>query len=320
MVKILLVFAFILGPSVTFSGDTFTGFTNDKPSGVKKSIPQLIRTVRARISSLHYKWDLSLFPEDGWESEGYSVDGMPLIYWKCGDPKNSAQSALVLSSVHSDEVTPVYFGFRLVEWLKARPELCKDRFIVVAPLVNPDGFLRYSKGTRTNFNKVDINRNFETPEWAATAQKVWKEKYKSIRRYYPGSQGNSEPETRFQAWLMDQFKPIKILSVHAPLNILDYDGPVDDKAINFMQSYINSCDALKNAIKTATPDLRFFAYGQFPGSLGNFAGKHRGIPVITTELPTTKADEAPRYFSMMEKGMRVFFEFELKDIPVKAGI
>src|SRR5690606_41921411 len=67
--------------------------------------------------------------------------------------------------VHGDEVTPVYFGFRVVEWLKARPEICEKAFVVVAPIINPDGFLRYTSGTRTNYNKVDLNRNFDTPEW-----------------------------------------------------------------------------------------------------------------------------------------------------------
>lgn len=294
--------------------------SGDKPSGVKKSTSELLSDIRARVVKLKYKWDLSFFTDQGWAVWGHSVDGYPLLYWTCGDPKKRDQSSLILSAVHGDEVTPVYFGFRIVEWLKARPELCKNRFVVVAPIVNPDGFLRYTRGTRTNFNKVDVNRNFHTPDWAVNAHKIWKEKYKSMRRYYPGDSAGSEPETKFQAWLINEYQPTKVLSVHAPLNILDYDGPADDRAVNFMQSYISSCDTLKNAIKTATPNLRLFAYGQFPGSLGNYAGKQRGIPVITAELPTTKAEEAPGYFSMMEKGTRTFIEFELKDVPVKAAV
>ena len=274
--------------------------------------------LKSRAQRLHFNWDASLFTDSGWEVQGTSVDGYPLIYWKCGDA-TKPNSSLVLSAVHGDEVTPVYFGFKVVQWLKEHPELCADRQVIVAPIVNPDGFLRYTRGTRTNFNKVDLNRNFKTPDWAISAHRIWKERYKAMRRYYPGDQPESEPETKFQAWLIDNFKPVKILSVHAPLNILDYDGPSDDKAVNFVQTYINSCDLLKTAIKKATPQLRFFAYGQFPGSLGNFAGKQRGIPTITAELPSIRAEKASEYFRVMEKGTRVFLDQEIQDSPVRAA-
>lgn len=285
----------------------------------KKTAPELIAKLKERILKLNYKWDLSVFINEGWEIGGYSVDGNPLIYWKCGDQEKALNSSLVLSAVHGDEVTPVFFGFRLVEWLKARPEICKNKFIVIAPIVNPDGFLRYSKGTRTNFNKVDINRNFDTPDWAVSAQKLWKERYKSMRRYYPGDTGGSEPETVFQKWMIQTYRPIKIMSVHAPLNMLDYDGPADQKTINFMKSYVESCEMLKEAVKKATPDLRFFAYGLFPGSLGNYAGRQRGIPVLTAELPSVDASMAAHYFSALENGTRTFFEYELKDSPIRSA-
>lgn len=293
--------------------------TEEKSKVVKKNIPQLFSRLRERINQLKFNWDLSILNESGWHTGGYSVDGYPLIYWECGEKDKTNNSALILSSVHGDEVTPVYFGFRIVEWIKARPELCKDRHIVIAPFVNPDGFFRYSRGTRTNFNKVDLNRNFNTPDWAITAQKTWREKYKGLRRYYPGNQGGSEPETIFQQWLVDEYKPVKILSVHAPLNMMDYDGPVDQKTVSFMKSYIESCDQLREAVTKATPELKFFAYGLFPGSLGNYAGRQRGIPVLTAELPSTNANMAGHYFSMMEKGTKIFLDYELKDSPVRAA-
>lgn len=275
---------------------------------------ELLQRVQARADRLKFGWEKSIFQMLNYEVGGQSVTGLPLIYWTCGDP-NSPNRSLVLSSVHGDEITPVYFGFRLIHWLLEKPERCQGRFIVVAPLVNPDGFLRYSRGTRTNQNKVDLNRNFDTPEWAAQARKVWKERYSARRRYFPGEKPGSEPETRFQKWLIGEFRPTKILSIHAPLNILDYDGPTDDRAINFMQTYVDSCEELKKAMRTATPDLRFFAFGNFPGSLGNYAGKQRGIPTITTELPSTNPTRAARYFKMMAKGTETFLKFELKDAP-----
>ncbi len=293
--------------------------SRETPSNVKKNPAEFITKLKQRIQKLNYKWDLSVFVDDGWEIGGYSIDGNPLIYWKCGDNSSTSNTSLVLSAVHGDEVTPVFFGFRLVEWVKARPELCKNKSIVIAPIVNPDGFMRYSKGTRTNFNKVDINRNFDTPDWAANALKMWKERYQSLRRYYPGDKGGSEPETVFQQWLVSTYKPSKIMSVHAPLNMLDYDGPADQKTISFMKSYIDSCEVLKEAVKKATPELRFYAYGLFPGSLGNYAGRQRGIPVLTAELPSVDPALAAHYFSVLEKGTRTFFEYNIKDSPIRSA-
>lgn len=278
----------------------------------------LLQKLHTRIKNLKFSWDLKIFEPTDLQIGGKSVGGLPLTYWTCGDPSSSNRS-LILAAVHGDEVTPVYFGFKAIEWLKNSENLCKNKFVIVAPIVNPDGFLRYSRGTRTNYNKVDINRNFDTPDWAKHARQVWKSKYSSRRRYFPGDKANSEPETQFQKWLISHFKPTKILSIHAPLNILDYDGPVDDKAVSFMQTYVDSCEELKKAIKTATPDLRLFAFGNFPGSLGNYAGKQRGIPTITTELPSTNPRHAQKYFAMMEKGTRTFLEFELRDSPSEAS-
>jgi murein peptide amidase A len=276
-------------------------------SGIARAdgdVDALLTEIKKTVRTRAYKWDLSVFSAEGLKVQGQSVGQRPLVYYTCGD-KDSGNNSLILSTVHGDEVNPAYFGFRLIEWLRARPELCQKGFVVIAPLVNPDGFLRYTKGTRTNANKIDVNRNFDTPEFAQLAMKLWKEKFKS-RRYYPGEKPASEPETQFQKWLIDEFKPNKILSIHAPLNILDYDGPSDADTQAFSKSYIDSCEYLKTAIQKATPSLKFFAYGIFPGSLGNYAGKQRGIPTFTVELPTTDASLAGQYFGDLETGTRLF--------------
>lgn len=280
---------------------------------VKKSIPDLVKAIKKRVKKYH--WDYSLFPETGWKkSQIASSDGNPLIYYTCGD-ENAKNRSLILSAVHGDEITPVYYGFRLVEWLKARPELCVDRFVVVAPIVNPDGFLRYTSGTRTNYNKVDLNRNFSTPEWKKSATKLWKNRYKKRRRYFPGHHPDSESETIFQKWLISEFRPKKILSVHAPLNFLDYDGPKSKLEQEFSEDYLASCKELKYKIMAATPGLRYHAYRTFPGSLGNYAGKWLGIPTLTAELPTIQGIKAGAYFGLLEKGTRKFIEYNVKGEP-----
>lgn len=277
------------------------------------SVSELMDKLIKRVQKRQFDWDISLFVKEGWKTRGQTVNNLPLIYWSCGD-KKAINRSLILSAVHGDEVTPVYFGFRLVEWLKARPEVCKDKFIVVAPIVNPDGFLRYRRGTRTNYNKVDLNRNFNTPDWLPLAHKKWRSRLingKPQRRYYPGDTPDSEPEIHFQKWLIDEFHPTKVMSVHAPLRLLDFDGPTTELNRIFSEEYISSVEAMKIELKASSKFLRYQAYGSFPGSLGNYAGRQKGIPTVTLELPSTRASKAPYYFGMVEKSTRVFIDFDL---------
>ncbi len=324
---------FVLGPSIAChanQSETNTIAKNDKvekhkekdlkkdeASASKAPIADMIDKLRTRSKS--YKWDRSIFVVDGWSQQGETVNSLPLIYWTCGNEK-SDNRALILSGVHGDEVTPIYWGFRVVDWLKANPKICENKYVVVAPIVNPDGFLRYARGTRTNFNKVDVNRNFNTPDWEKDAHRLWKTKLASQRRYYPGDKPDSEPETIFQKWLIEHFKPKKIMSVHSPLNMLDFDSPGKDDLKEFSQAYIESCDLLRSEMKRTTTILQFHAYGVFPGSLGNYAGKVLGIPTITPELPTSNPSEAAWYFGEMEASLRMFLDYKMVPKPDNAKL
>ena len=95
--------------------------------------------------------------------------------------------------------------------------------VIVAPLVAPDSFLK-KYPSRTNARGVDVNRNFPTKDWKADAIRLWKTRYGSAKRRFPGKVAKSEQETYFQINLINRYKPQKIISVHAPLTIIDYDG------------------------------------------------------------------------------------------------
>jgi hypothetical protein len=173
-----------------------------------------------------------------------------------------APRILLIGGIHGDEHAAIAVVFQWIERLKDD----RQRRMVwrVLPCVNPDGTLA-QPSTRTNAHKVDLNRNFPSPDWNAQALTDWRRKTGSDPRRYPGPRAASEPETR---WLMQQikeFKPDAIVSVHAPLNLLDFDGP------------------------QPPPDklgfLRLEPIGVYPGSLGNYAGRHLGMPVFTMELP-----------------------------------
>ncbi len=249
------------------------------------------------------KWSDSLYLKSNYRVyEKRSVKGRPLIYFVCGEQNKN--TTLLLSGVHGDEITPVYYGLRLVSWVKGEPDLCRDHRIIIAPVVNPDGVLAGSKGSRMNANGVDLNRNFPTEDFKAQAVSTWKTKFKSDPRRNPGEIGGSEPETQFQEWLIETYKPDKILSVHSPLNFYDYDGPEDAISKAFTKDYLESCKRLKLAVKKQSGSYSFLKFGFFVGSLGNFAGKERGIPTLTLELPTTNGAKAKSYFEMLRQGTR----------------
>jgi len=173
-------------------------------------------------------------------------------------------------------------GFRLAKHLQDHPELVKPgQRVVIAPLINPDGLFT-KKLARTNTRGVDPNRNFFTMDWYAKSMTWWQNGKKKKPDYFPGYFPNSEIETIFQVGLIDEFQPDKILSIHAPLGFLDYDGPGDQKphTLNATESQAKSLVA---TIAKKSKNYRVVDYSFYPGSLGNFAGNERHIPTVTIE-------------------------------------
>jgi len=201
--------------------------------------------------------------------EGRSVHGVPL--WTAdvkplrGDP---ALRVLVLGGIHGDEPASVTL---VLDWLE-RAGRARDNKVHwrMVPLLNPDGLMA-RPSTRVNARGVDLNRNFPTPDWEALSTKYWVNRTRRDPRRYPGPKAMSEPET---AWLYAQigaFRPDLIVSVHAPYGVLDFDGPPP------APSRLGS--------------LLLDRVGIYPGSLGNYGGVVRGVPVVTLELK--RADAVP---------------------------
>lgn len=241
-----------------------------------------------------------------WKKLGQSVRGRPLVVAEFGavsGQSGALNTTLVLSTLHGDEVTPLYVALKLVHWLREHPVDPAQARVVVAPLVNPDGFLATPR-TRVNANGVDVNRNLPTRDWDRDAIVFWKKKFRSDRRRNPGSSAGSEPETAFQLELLRLYQPQKILAVHSPLNFLDYDGPDTLGLHRFPHDYVQSCKRLRAELRAQTG-------GYFPGSLGNYAGHERGIPTLTLELPTALPQFAERYWQRFRAGIRNMIDFEM---------
>ncbi len=199
-------------------------------------------------------------------SAARSVNGRTI--WTRDIKADSASlRVLVIGAIHGDELSSASVA---MHWLKLAeqspvdmPQAIHWRFI---PALNPDGLLSQPP-RRVNANGVDLNRNFPTPNWERDAKTYWEKRTKKDPRRYPGSKPLSEPESRFVFEEMQRFKPQLIVSIHAPYGVLDFDGP--------------------SVPPSKLGRLYLDQVGIFPGSLGNYGGVHKGVPVVTVELPNS---------------------------------
>jgi len=196
------------------------------------------------------------------QGDGRSVQGTPIWHLDIAPRvKPALLKVLVLGGIHGDEGASVSLVF---DWIARAGAADVDRVQWrMVPLVNPDGFLR-RPATRVNSRGVDLNRNFPTADWSSSAQRYWVERTGRDPRRFPGQQAMSEPETQWVHKQIEQFKPDLIVSVHAPYGVLDFDGPppAPDKLGSLFLDQV----------------------GIYPGSLGNYGGVGKGVPVVTIEL------------------------------------
>ncbi len=195
-----------------------------------------------------------------------SVNDFPILIKEYPPVKGKKPKGrvLLIGGTHGDELSSISVVFK---WMKKLEKYHSGLFHWhVSPLMNPDGAL-IKKQDRLNANGVDLNRNFETPGADGSALTYWEDKTYQNKRRFPGKHPLSEPETQWLMQEIEQFKPDVIISVHAPYSLVDYDAPNRSNAPKRI-GYLH-----KNLM------------GTYPGSLGNYAGIHLGIPVITLELP-----------------------------------
>ena len=241
-----------------------------------------------------YKWDEAPCEQYEWNLVRRTKKGTPLIWTVFGEEKSPAaeNTTLVLCGVHGDEITPVKFCWDLMRELKLNHTF-EDKLVVVAPLVSPDSFFK-SKPTRTNGQGVDVNRNFPTSDWRREAHKRWKMSYKGDKRKNPGPYAASEQETIFQMNLILRYKPNKVVTVHAPLTLLDYDGP------SLRAEVGKSAKDLLEQMSEKSAGYKVSNYPIFPGSLGNWAGKEKHIPTYTLELPNSNPQETDKFWLLFK--------------------
>lgn len=183
------------------------------------------------------------------EVVGKSVEGRDIELWKMG---NGPDVVLFIATIHGNENKGTGLMHDLVSHMIRNDSLLKGKTLLIVPVANPDG---YARNVRTNSRGVDLNRNFPAANRENSA------------RY--GMTALCEPESRALFDVLHAYKPARIVSLHEPLDCIDWDGPAEPIA----RAMGTHCG------------LKVARVGARPGSLGSYAGETLRIPIITFELP-----------------------------------
>ncbi len=189
---------------------------------------------------------------------GRSVEGRPLVLYRFtrwgGGP-------LVIGGIHGNEPTSAEVAERLVARLARSPDGRDEAPVAVLPRANPDGLAR---GTRVNARGVDLNRNFASANWRP--RQVGHPRF-------GGPRPESEPETRAILRAIGMTAPARIVSIHSiggGRECNNFDGPAE---------YLARAMSAENGYPVVA------SLGACRGSLGNWAGVDREVPIVTLELP-----------------------------------
>ena len=177
---------------------------------------------------------------------GHSVTGRPIYADIVGQGE---EVVLMVAGVHGNEWvgTPLFFALR--QHLLQNPKLLEGKKVILIPMLNPDGWV---DDMRSNRKRVDLNRNFPSPNYG---------------RGLTGDHPLSEPESRILYEVIRTHKPVRIIGIHQPFTCVDFDGEDSFELANEMAQLSN---------------LPIKKLGVRSGSLGAFVrGKY---PLITMEM------------------------------------
>lgn len=174
----------------------------------------------------------------------------------------SALNVLIIGVFHGEEPQGEYI---IEKYLQNKNFNGIKNNLYFIPCLNSYGI---KQNTRGNSNGVDLNRNFPTKNWQLTSKD----------EFYSGESPASEVETKYMLEILEKVKPDVILTLHAPLKCVNFDGPAKDIADKISQI-------------TGYPVQKNIGYPT-PGSFGTYCGVERNIPTITLEfdeLETSKS-------------------------------
>ncbi len=194
-----------------------------------------------------------------YEELGRSVRGRSIEAIIYGTGK---KRIVVVGGIHGNEMDTTVVARSLAVTL-GRDSVPDGLTVIIVADANPDALLSH---TRVNDRGVDINRNFPS--------KSWQREYPDSQRF-PGTEPASEPETRALIALLERYPPDLLITLHAALGCMNWDGPGYEIAA--LMASVNKY-----------PLCEYLGYDT-PGSLGTYAGVDRKIPTVTIELRAINA-------------------------------
>lgn len=225
---------------------------------------------------------------------GQSVQGrkIELVSLTSFDPKK--KSILLIACAHGNEKEGVYCVEQILEHSEDYHYHPDYNFLCI-PCLNPDGFFL---DTRDNANGVNLNRNMPTKDWISGID-GHTEKYAN---FFGGKAPASEPETQFLLDVMETYDIAFILTLHAPLYLIDINGP--SKGVADKLSAYSGYPVGQVSYPT-------------PGTLGTWAGHERQIPTITYEFTEGKTTAEYEAIWQSHKSMFKWFFEEMDALKLK---
>jgi len=187
---------------------------------------------------------------------------------RCYKFGNCGKKILLIGCIHGNEKAGILLSIKVSNEIFAS-RINKNTLIYI-PTANPDG---NALNTRTNSNKIDINRNFPATNWAYTDSSMLKPDKK---KYWGGMWPTSEMETRFILHVDSLFHPEAIIILHQFLDCVQYDGTGRPLA-----------EFISNITKQKLLDNIGY---KTEGSIGSYFGDDKRREVITIEIPENPPD------------------------------
>ncbi|TDK86506.1 MULTISPECIES: M14 family zinc carboxypeptidase [Mycolicibacterium] len=188
-----------------------------------------------------------------WQPIATTVQGRPIRALTVG---HGPHRVLFVGGIHGDEPEGSHTAAELpVAFTEAG--LDEVAALTVIEDINPDG---RAAGTRGNANGIDVNRNFPASNFDATITES-------------GGEPLSQPESRALVETIDRVRPSLILVAHSwrGRQFINFDGPAREIAEQFSAT-------------SGLPVEESSAFAPTPGSLGSYAGRDRGMPLLTIEV------------------------------------
>lgn len=184
---------------------------------------------------------------------GTSATQLPIWGHRLG---RSGPLVLILGGVHGNEPEGIIAAHGLLKLFYQT--FTHQLRVTVVPEFNFDGVMTQS---RLNSRGVDLNRNLPTKDWTKNATE---------KKYYPGTEPNSEPENQALVSWLEKNKPHLVISLHSWFPLLNING---------------NCRAEAEVISKITGyEIKEDIGYPTPGCLGTYCGLERDIPTLTYEI------------------------------------